>query len=143
MTDEEANDIVSVRSSPSESSTLPSTVLQEEADSPMGDKDAEANPSDEAGDCLGNRPASSNTRPVSNDMLEENEENSSAMPQGVDPQDDSSGNRQVRPPSCQAAFRNMGNSRSRLRTSRKSPQSAGTQPRHPSIQKRHRNAPMP
>ena len=36
------------------------------------DKDAEANPSDEAGDCLGDRPASSNTRPVSNDVLEEN-----------------------------------------------------------------------
>ena len=91
MTDEEANDIVSVLSSLSESSTLPSTVHQEEADSPMGDKDAEANPSDEAGDCLSNRPASSSTRPVNNDMLEENGEGSSAMPpQGVDPQDDSS-----------------------------------------------------
>ena len=91
MTDEEAIDIVSVLSSPSESSTLPSTVHQEEADSPMGDKDAEANPSDEAGDCLSNRPASSSTRPVNNDMLEENGEDSSAMPpQGVDSHNDSS-----------------------------------------------------
>ena len=91
MADEEASDIVSVLSSPSEPSTLPSTVLQEEADSPMGDKDGDANPSDEAGDCLSNRPASSNTRPVSNDMLQENGEDISAMPpQGVDPQEDSS-----------------------------------------------------
>ena len=74
MTDEEANDIVSVLSSSTEPSTLPSTVHQEEADSPMGDKDAEANPSDEAGDCLSNRPASSSTRPVNNEMLEENGE---------------------------------------------------------------------
>ena len=44
MTDEEANDIVSVLSSSTEPSTLPSTVHQEEADSPMGDKDAEAKP---------------------------------------------------------------------------------------------------
>ena len=78
---------VAFLSSPSEPSTLPSTVLQEEA----GDKDGDANPSDEAGDCLSNRPASSNTRPVSNDMLKENGEDISAMPpQGVDPQDDSS-----------------------------------------------------
>ena len=45
MTDEEA---ISVLSSSTEPSTLLSTVHQEEADSPMGDKDAEANPSDEA-----------------------------------------------------------------------------------------------
>ena len=69
----------------------PSTVLQEEADSPMGDKDGDATLSDEAGDCLSNRPASSDTRPASNDILEENGEDSSALPpQGVDPQDDSS-----------------------------------------------------
>ena len=91
MTDEEANDFVSVLSSSTEPSTLPSTVHQEETDSPMGDKDAKANPSEEAGDCLSNRPASSSTRPVNNEMLEENGEDSSAMPpQGVDPQDDSS-----------------------------------------------------
>ena len=89
--DEEANDIVSVLSSSTEPSTLPSTVHQEEADSPMGDKEAEANPSEEAGDCLSNRPASSSTRPVNHEMLEENVEDSSDMPpQGVDPQDDSS-----------------------------------------------------
>ena len=74
-----------------EPSTLPSTVHQEETDSPMGDKDAQANPSEEAGDCLSNRPASSSTRPVNNEMLEGDGEDSSAMPpQGVDPQDDSS-----------------------------------------------------
>ena len=77
MADEEASDIVSVLSSP-EPSTLPSTVLQEEADSAMGDKDGDATLSDEAGDCLSNRPASSNTRPASNDMLEENGEDTSA-----------------------------------------------------------------
>ena len=91
MADEEASDIVSVLSSPSEPSTLPSTVLQAEADSPMGDQDGDATLSDEAGDCLSNRPASSNKRPASNDMLEENGEDASALPpQGVDPQDDNS-----------------------------------------------------
>ena len=52
MTDEEANDIVSVLSSSTAPSTLPSTVHPEEADSPMGDKEGEANPVEEAGDCL-------------------------------------------------------------------------------------------
>ena len=57
----------------------------------MGDKEAEANPLEEAGDCLSNRPASSSSRPVNNEMLEENGEDCSAIPpQGVDPQDDSS-----------------------------------------------------
>ena len=41
MTDEEANDIVSVLSSSTVPSTLPSTVHPEEADSPMGDKEGE------------------------------------------------------------------------------------------------------
>ena len=87
MTDEEANDIVSVLSSSTVPSTLPSTVHQEEADSPMGDKEAEANPLEEAGDCLSNRPASSSSRLVNNEMLEENGEDCSAIPpQGVDPQ---------------------------------------------------------
>ena len=57
----------------------------------MGDKEAEANPLEEAGDCLSNRPASSSSRPVNNEMLEENGEDCSAIPpQGVDPQEDSS-----------------------------------------------------
>ena len=91
MADEEASDIVSVLSSPSEPSTLPSTVLQEEPDSPMEDKDGDATLSDEAGDCLSNRPASSNTRPANNDTLEENGEETSALPpHGADPQDESS-----------------------------------------------------
>ena len=91
MTDEEANDIVSVLSSSTVPSTLPSTVHQDEADSPMGDKEAETNPLEEAGDCLSNRPASSSSRPVNNEMLEENGEDCSAIPpQGVNPQDDSS-----------------------------------------------------
>ena len=96
MADEEASNIVSVLSSPSEPSTLPSTVLQEEADSPMEDNDGDATLSDEAGDCLSNRPASSNTRPANtrpanNDMLEENGEETSALPpHGVDPQGESS-----------------------------------------------------
>ena len=82
---------MSLSSAPLLSRPLPSTVHQEETDSPMGDKDAEANPSEEAGDCLSNRPASSSTRPVNNEMLEGDGEDSSAMPpQGVDPQDDSS-----------------------------------------------------
>ena len=90
MADEEASNIVSVLSSPSEPSTLPSAVLPEEADSPMEDKDGDATSSDEAGDCLSNRPASSNTRPANEEMLEENgEENSALPPQGVDPQDES------------------------------------------------------
>ena len=91
MTDEEADDIVSVLSSSTVPSTLPSTVHQEEADSPMGDKEVEANPSEEVGDCLSNRPASSSSRPVNNEMLEENGEDGRAIsPQGGDPQDDSS-----------------------------------------------------
>ena len=44
MTDEEANDIVSVLSSSTVPSTLPSTDHPEEADSPMGGKEGEANP---------------------------------------------------------------------------------------------------
>ena len=67
MTDEAASNIVSV-SLRSEPSTLPSAVLQEEADSPMEDKDGDATSSDEAGDCLNNRPASSNT-PANEEML--------------------------------------------------------------------------
>ena len=59
MADEEASNIVSVLSSPSEPSTLPSAVLQEEADSPMEDKDGDATSSEEEGDCLSNHPASS------------------------------------------------------------------------------------
>ena len=59
MTEEEANDTVSVLSSSTVPSTLPSTVHPEEADSPMRDKEGEANPVEEAGDCLSNRPASS------------------------------------------------------------------------------------
>ena len=82
MADEEASNIVSVLSSPSERSTLPSAVLQEEADSPMEDKDGDATSSVEAGDCLSNRPASSNTRPANEEML-------ALPPQGVDPQDES------------------------------------------------------
>ena len=82
MADEEASNIVSVLSSPSEPSTLPSAVLQEEADSPMEDKDGDATSSVEAGDCLSNRPASSNTRPANEEML-------ALPPQGVDPQDES------------------------------------------------------
>ena len=55
MADEEASNTVSVLSSPSEPCTLPSAVLQEEADSPMEDKDGDATSSDEEGDCLSNR----------------------------------------------------------------------------------------
>ena len=90
MTEEEANDIVSVLSSSTVPSTLPSTVHTEEADSPMGDKEGEANPGEEAGDCLSNRPASSSSRPADTEMLEENGEGCRAIPpQGVDPQEDS------------------------------------------------------
>ena len=67
--------IVSVLSSPSDPSTLPSAVLQEEADSPMEDKDGGATSSDEEGDCLCNS-SSSNTRPANEEMLEENGEES-------------------------------------------------------------------
>ena len=90
MTEEEANDIVSVLSSSTVPSTLPSTVHPEEADSPMGDKEREANPGEEAGDCLSNRPASSSSRPADTEMLEENGEGCRAIPpQGVDLQEDS------------------------------------------------------
>ena len=71
MTEEEANDIVSALSSSTVPSTLPSTVHSEEADSPMGE--GEANPVEEAGDCLSNRPASSSSRPVDNEMQENGE----------------------------------------------------------------------
>ena len=91
MADEEASETVSVHSSPSEPSTLPSAVLQEEKDSPMEDKEDDATSSEEEGDCLSNHPASSNTRPANEEMLEEDGEESSALPpQGVDPQEESS-----------------------------------------------------
>ena len=83
MTDEKAKTTLSLSSAPLQSRPL--------CHSPMGDKEAEANPLEEAGDCLSNRPASSSSRPVNNEMLEENGEDCSAMPlQGVDSQDDSS-----------------------------------------------------
>ena len=91
MADEEASETVSVHSSPSEPSTLPSAELQEETDSPMEDKEGDAASSEEEGDCLSNHPASSNTRPANAEMLEEDGEESSALPpQGVDPQEESS-----------------------------------------------------
>ena len=91
MADEEPSDIVSVLSSPSEPSTLPSTVLQEGSDSPMEDKDGDAISSEEEGDCLSNHPASSHTGPTKEAMSTANGEVSSALPpQGVDPQDASS-----------------------------------------------------
>ena len=118
MADEEASNIVSVLSSPSEPSTLPSTVLQEEADSPMEDNDGDATLSDEAGDCLSNRPASSNTRPANNDMLEENGEETSALPpHGVDPQDESSPSHSSESPIKRGSVPMFSNGRSRLRTS--------------------------
>ena len=90
MTEEEANDIVSVLSSSTVPSTLPSTVHPEEADSPMGDKEGEANPGEEAGDCLSNRPASSCARPADTETQEGNGEGCRAIPpQGVDLQEDS------------------------------------------------------
>ena len=91
MAAEEASNLVSVLSSPSEPSTLPSSVLPEGADSPMGGEEGDATSSGEEGDCLSNCPASSNMRPANETMAEEDGEESSALPpQGVDPQDDSS-----------------------------------------------------
>ena len=64
MADEEASKLVSVLSSPSEPSTLPSSVLPEGADSPMEEEDGDATSSGDEGDCLSNCPASSKMRPA-------------------------------------------------------------------------------
>ena len=91
MAAEEASNLVSVLSSPSEPSTLPSSALPDGADSPMGEGDDDATSSGGEGDCLSNCPASSNMRPANEAMVEEDGEESSALPpQGVDPLDDSS-----------------------------------------------------
>ena len=144
MADEKASNIVSVLSSPSEPFTLPSAVLQEEADSPMEDKDGDATSSDEEGDLAIAQPSPTHDQQTKK-MLDENGEESSALPpHGVDPQDQSfpshfsespikrrpgtkasAGRAQSKKlrqsvgqaPSHLAAFLNMGNSRSRLRTS--------------------------
>ena len=70
MAAEEASNLVSVLSSFSEPSTLPSSALPEGADSPMGEGDSDATSSGEEGDCLSNCPASSNMRPANDTMVE-------------------------------------------------------------------------
>lgn len=62
MEEEDASELVSVHSSPSAPSTLPSSVNPEEVDPQMEDETSDATSSEEEGDCLSNCPASSNMR---------------------------------------------------------------------------------
>ena len=58
----EANSLVSVPSSPSGPSTLPSSSIQAGTDSPMGEGDDDATLPGDEGDCLSNCPSSSHMR---------------------------------------------------------------------------------
>ena len=80
MAAEEASKLVSVLSSPSEPSTLPSSSIPVGADSPMGQGDDDATLTGGEGDCLSNCPSSSNIRPANEAMEEEEGEASSALP---------------------------------------------------------------
>ena len=91
MSGEGESQLVSVLSSPSESSTLPSSVVQVGTNSLMEEEENDATGMDGAGDCLSNCPSSPNSRPANEAMENEGGEVSSALPpQGVDTQDDSS-----------------------------------------------------
>ena len=87
MAGEDANEAVSIRSSSSESPTIPSTEQPEDDDARMAD-DASAGTSsaEEEGDCLSNRPALPDACSAQDEMLEaEDDAGSELPPQDVDP----------------------------------------------------------
>ena len=129
MADEEASKLVSVLSSPSEPSTLPSSVLPEGADSPMEDEDGDATSSGEEGDCLSNCPASSNMRPANETVVEEDGEESSALPpQGVDPQNDGSASHSSESPIKRRPGTKAGSGKAQSKKLRQSVGQASKQP---------------
>ena len=86
MAEEDANEAVSVHSSPPESPTIPSTEQPEDDDAHMEDDDSASSSSAEEGDCLSNRPALPDACPAQDDMLEADDDARSELPpQDVDP----------------------------------------------------------
>ena len=137
MTEEDANDAVSINSSSSESPTKPSTEHPEEADEHMAD-DAGASTSsaEEEGDCLSNRPAFPDASPERDEMLDAEDDAGSVLPpQEVDPQSSSPTSQSSESPIKRRPGSKASAGRAQSKKLRKSPappsrQSLGSIPEH-------------
>ena len=125
----EANSLVSVPSSPTGPSTLPSSSFQAGPDSPMGEGDDDATSPGEESDCLSNCPSSSHIRQENDAMTDEGGEESSALPpQGVDPSTDGSPSNLSESPIRRRPAAKQGSWRSQFKKLRQSAGQARQQP---------------